>query len=85
LHGWEKCDEVRAPQGTAHTRWATMPLLTADAEGTSLLAALALLTADPVPPSPPVVEVPDGDRIVVHWRDGSHTRIAFDPLVVTHS
>jgi hypothetical protein len=43
-----------------------------------------VLTADPAPPSPPVVEVPDGDRIVVHWKNGGHTRITFDPLVVTH-
>ncbi len=85
LHGWETCDEVRAPQGTAFTRWATIPRLAADVEGTSLFAALALLTADPVPPSPPVVEVSQGELIVVHWRDGRHTRIGFDPLVVTHS
>ncbi|QUQ63634.1 DUF2264 domain-containing protein [Kutzneria sp. CA-103260] len=85
LHGWETPDEVRAPHGTAYTRWAVMPRLTADAEGTCLFAALALLTADLAPPSPPVVEVPEGDRIIVHWRDGSHTRISFEPLVVTHS
>jgi hypothetical protein len=84
LFGWEFGDEVRAPGGTAFTKWATMPRLTADAEGTMLFVALAVLTADPAPPSPPVVEVPDGDRIVVHWRNGGHTRITFDPLVVTH-
>jgi hypothetical protein len=85
LHGWESIGEARAPYGTAFTTTATVPRLTADVEGTALFVALAILTADPSPPSPPVVEVPDGDRILVHWRDGRHTRIAFDPLVVNHS
>jgi hypothetical protein len=85
LHGWEATDEARAPHGTAFTPWATMPRLTGDVEGTALLVALAILTADPRPPSPPLVEVPDGELILVHWRDGRHTRIALDPLVVTHS
>ena len=85
LHGWQRCDEARAPRGTAFSNWAAMPRLTADAEGTRLFVALAMLTADPAPPSPPVIEVPDGDRIIVHWRDGTHTHIVFDPLVVTYT
>ncbi|EWM10595.1 DUF2264 domain-containing protein [Kutzneria sp. 744] len=85
LHGWESSDEARAPYGTAFATTATVPRLTADVEGSALFVALAILTADPAPPSSPVVEVPDGDRILVHWRDGRHTRIAFDPLVVNHS
>ena len=85
LHGWESANEARAPHGTAFTRWATMPRLTADVEGTALFVALAVLTADPLLPSPPLVEVSDGELVLVHWRDGRHTRIALDPLVVTHS
>ncbi|MFC0542469.1 DUF2264 domain-containing protein [Kutzneria chonburiensis] len=84
LHGWESADMARAPHGTAFTRWATTPRLGADVEGTALFVALAVLTAD-TPPSPPLVEVPDDELVLVHWRDGRHTRIALDPLVVTHS
>nr|MDT0525239.1 hypothetical protein [Streptomyces sp. DSM 41633] len=51
LHGWEAREEVRAPQGTAFTRWAVLPRLAADTTGTAVLVALASLTAEP--PEPP--------------------------------
>ncbi|MFE7459058.1 DUF2264 domain-containing protein [Streptomyces sp. NPDC057554] len=51
LHGWETREEVRAPQGTAFTRWAVLPRLAADTTGTAVLVALASLTAEP--PEPP--------------------------------
>ncbi|RAJ58283.1 hypothetical protein K378_05163 [Streptomyces sp. Amel2xB2] len=59
LYGWDEETPVllRAPQGTAFTRWARVPALTGDAEGTALFAALATLTARTVPgaapPQPP--------------------------------
>ncbi|MFI6698762.1 DUF2264 domain-containing protein [Streptomyces sp. NPDC050509] len=89
LYGWEAAPaERRAPQGTAFTRWAVVPELTAPAEGTALFAALATLTAEPdaAPPAGAVSGVTvDGGTVEVRWTDdGSRTRIAFDPLTVDH-
>ncbi|MET8927166.1 DUF2264 domain-containing protein [Streptomyces sp. NPDC004623] len=88
LHGWEEREDVRAPQGTAFTRWAVLPRLGADVEGTELLVALASLTAeeDPAPLSTAVSGVNvDGDTVEVAWADdGSMTRVGFAPLEVTH-
>ncbi|MFE7240061.1 DUF2264 domain-containing protein [Streptomyces sp. NPDC057580] len=88
LHGWETQDEVRAPQGTAYARWAVVPRLGADAEGTVLLVSLASLTAEAEPTALAAatsgVNV-DGDTVEVGWADdGSTTRIAFEPLSVEH-
>ncbi|MFI6059791.1 DUF2264 domain-containing protein [Streptomyces sp. NPDC051286] len=88
LHGWETQDEVRAPQGTAYARWAVLPRLGADAEGTVLLVSLASLTAEPEPTALAVavsgVNV-NGDTVEVGWADdGSTTRIGFEPLTVEH-
>ncbi|MGW9134923.1 DUF2264 domain-containing protein [Streptomyces sp. NPDC055681] len=88
LHGWETSDEVRAPQGTAYTRWAVVPRLGADAEGTVLLVSLASLTAEPDATALAVavsaVNV-DGDTVEVGWaEDGATTRIGFEPLKVEH-
>lgn len=88
LHGWETSDEVRAPQGTAYTRWAVVPRLSADAEGTVLLVSLASLTAEPDATALAVavsaVNV-DGDTVEVGWaEDGATTRIGFEPLKVEH-
>ncbi|MGW1776947.1 DUF2264 domain-containing protein [Streptomyces sp. NPDC002104] len=91
VHGWEARDEARAPAGTAFTRWARMPRLTAGAGGTRLYAALAALTGEPDPApaaeAVTVVTVVTADRgsIAVRWtQDGSLTRIAFGPLRVEH-
>lgn len=88
LHGWETSEEVRAPQGTAYTRWAVMPRLGADAEGTVLLVSLASLTAEPdataLAAAVSAVNV-DGDTVEVGWaEDGATTRIDFEPLKVEH-
>ncbi len=92
LHGWEALEEVRAPQGTAFTRWAVLPrLATADMAGNVVLVALASLTAEPAAgPLAPVVDKvhvrpgPDGGiraaeaEVEVGWaEDGTRTRIAF--------
>ncbi|MFE5111914.1 DUF2264 domain-containing protein [Streptomyces sp. NPDC056663] len=88
LHGWETSDEVRAPQGTAYNRWAVVPRLGADAEGTVLLVSLASLTAEPdataLAAAVSAVNV-DGDTVEVGWaEDGATTRIDFEPLKVEH-
>lgn len=88
LHGWEEREDVRAPQGTAFTRWAVLPRLGADVEGTELLVALASLTAEedpaPLPTAVSGVNV-DVDTVEVAWADdGSMTRVGFAPLDVTH-
>lgn len=88
LHGWETSDEVRAPQGTAYTRWAVVPRLGVDAEGTVLLVSLASLTAEPdataLAAAVSAVNV-DGDTVEVGWaEDGATTRIGFEPLKVEH-
>ncbi|MFJ9977902.1 DUF2264 domain-containing protein [Streptomyces cyaneofuscatus] len=57
LHGWAAPEEVRAPQGTAFTRWAVLPRLAADVAGDVVLVALASLTAEPeAGPLEPVVD-----------------------------
>ncbi|MFE7126443.1 DUF2264 domain-containing protein [Streptomyces sp. NPDC057617] len=91
LYGWVDLDEQRAPQGTAFTRWARVPRLTGEAEGTALFAALATLTAEPAaaPLSEAVSRVrltgADTDTIEVTWADdGSVTRVSFAPLEITH-
>ncbi|MFC9856338.1 MULTISPECIES: DUF2264 domain-containing protein [unclassified Streptomyces] len=95
LHGWETAEDVRAPQGTAFTRWAALPRLAADARGTVLLVALASLTAEPDATGLDTVvtgvEV-NGGGVEVTWADGaggdpavdgSRTRIAFGAATVT--
>jgi hypothetical protein len=89
LHGWDPAaGTVRAPQGTAYTRWAELPRLTAEAAGTSLYACLALLTTAPGPGplADAVTEVTAGpDGIEVVWAGaGGRTRVSFDPVRVTH-
>ncbi|MFE6162657.1 DUF2264 domain-containing protein [Streptomyces sp. NPDC056486] len=88
LHGWTGQDEQRAPQGTAFTRWARVPRLTAEAEGTALYAALATLTAEQEPAAlaeAVTVVSATADTVEVRWADdGSLTRIAFAPLTVEH-
>ncbi|GHJ42445.1 DUF2264 domain-containing protein [Streptomyces sp. TS71-3] len=87
LHGWDTADEIRAPQGTAFTRWALVPRLTADdAGGTGVYAALATLTAEdePLPLAEAVAQVTaTADGFEARWaQDGARTRIAFEPLAV---
>lgn len=88
LHGWTEQEEVRAPQGTAFTRWAVLPRLGADVEGTEVLVALAALTGEPeAGPLAAAVSAVDvnGDRIAVRWADdGSTTHVGFAPLEVGH-
>ncbi|MFD9497744.1 DUF2264 domain-containing protein [Streptomyces sp. NPDC060035] len=88
LHGWAEQEEVRAPQGTAFTRWAVLPRLGADVEGTEVLVALASLTAGPdAGPLASAVSGVDvnGETVAVRWADdGTTTRIGFAPLEVTH-
>ncbi len=88
LHGWDSRDTVRAPQGTAYTPWAEVPRLSGPAKGTTVLVALASLTADPdaAPLGTVVSEVGvEGDTVTVSWADdGSTTRIRFEPLTVAH-
>ncbi|MER6746268.1 DUF2264 domain-containing protein [Streptomyces fungicidicus] len=91
LHGWDdpSPDLVRAPQGTAWTPWARVPRLTGRCEGASVHLALASLTADqgavPLAEAVDEVRVDDGTCEVV-WAGGTaRTRIAFEPLEVTHT
>ncbi|WP_327302341.1 DUF2264 domain-containing protein [Streptomyces sp. NBC_01298] len=98
VHGWETRDEARAPAGTAFTRWASVPRLTAGAGGTRLYAALAALSGEPDPAGTSgagtsgvstsgavTVVTADQGSIEVRWaQDGSLTRIAFQPLRVEH-
>ncbi|MCW7945091.1 hypothetical protein AAW14_24525 [Streptomyces hygroscopicus] len=88
LCGWDAGPEpVRAPQGTAYTRWAQVPRLVGRAGGTSVHVCLATLTGepDPAPLAAAVAEVvADGDGVEVTWaRDGSRLRIGFRPVAVS--
>lgn len=87
LHGFSAQEAVRAPQGTAFTRWARLPRLTADARGTALYASLATLTAepDPAPLAEAVTGVTrDADTLEVSWADGATTRVSFCPSAKAH-
>ncbi len=88
LYGWDDGPEpVRAPQGTAYTRWARVPRLGGRAGGTSVHVCLATLTAEPEPA--PLVDavadvVVDGDGVEVTWAlDGVRSRVGFRPLDVS--
>ncbi|MEU4173803.1 DUF2264 domain-containing protein [Streptomyces sp. NPDC026589] len=88
LHGWEAPENVRVPQGTAFTRWATVPRLAAEVTGTVVLAALASLTAGPEADPEPAEVVGQvwvtGDTVEVRWaQDGARTRVTFGGAVVT--
>jgi hypothetical protein len=85
VHGWEERDDVRAPGGTAFTSWARVPRLTAEAAGTAIYAALVVLTDEPQTGAVAEVAEVRVDSIGVRWADGSVTRIAFEPLMVTPS
>jgi hypothetical protein len=81
LSGWTDADEVRAPEGTAFTRWAVVPRLTG--AGGGIYAALATLSVEAVPLAAEVTEVTDS-TIKVRWATGAVTSVAFDPLTVDH-
>ncbi|MFD0211974.1 DUF2264 domain-containing protein [Streptomyces hirsutus] len=92
LHGWDApaADPIRAPQGTAFTRWARVPRLSGRCHGTSVHVSLASLTAEPDPR--PLAEalrevrVDGGSAVEVVWAGGgARTRIAFDPVEVSHT
>lgn len=74
LAGWTGQDEVRAPGGTAYTPWVSMLRLTADLDGTSVFAALAVLGGE----AEPVVVA--GTEI--RWPDGFTVRVRFEPMDV---
>ncbi|PSL08101.1 uncharacterized protein DUF2264 [Haloactinopolyspora alba] len=78
LAGWSQQDEVRAPHGTAYVPWAVLPRLSADVVGTEVLAALAVLGAEP---GDPVASVTI-DGLEIRWPDGFAVAIRFDPLDV---
>ncbi|MEW2249207.1 DUF2264 domain-containing protein [Streptomyces sp. NPDC006975] len=88
LHGFDgPADTVRAPQGTAYTRWAEVPRLTGAAGGTTVHVCLAALgTGGDAGLAGAVTQVSVTDRQVeVVWADdAARTRIAFEPVAVAH-
>ncbi|WP_156724815.1 DUF2264 domain-containing protein [Streptomyces apocyni] len=94
LYGWDSSgpEILRAPGGTAFTRWATVPRLTASLTGSDgVVVALAALTGEGArPPSEvttvAVVESASADAVEVRWSgDGARTRVDFTPrLAVRH-
>lgn len=88
LYGWEGAENVRAPQGTAFTPWATVPRLAAEVTDTVVLVAVASLTADPEAAPEPAEAVGgvavSGSTVEVRWaQDGARTRITFGGAAVT--
>ncbi|MFJ8725958.1 DUF2264 domain-containing protein [Streptomyces sp. NPDC093269] len=88
LHGWDDGPEpLRAPQGTAWTRWARVPRLGGRAGGTSVHVCLATLTAEaePTPLVDAVAAVAvDGDGVEVTWAgDGARSVVRFRPMSVS--
>ncbi|MDL5205688.1 DUF2264 domain-containing protein [Streptomyces sp. ALI-76-A] len=89
LHGWSgSAEPARAPQGTAYTRWARVPRLVGRAGGTTVHVGLATLTGEAVTDGPgeAVTSVAvEGAEVEVVWAGGgARTRIAFDPVRVSH-
>ncbi|WP_405774782.1 DUF2264 domain-containing protein [Streptomyces sp. NBC_00859] len=95
VYGWQTRDTVRAPQGTAFTRWAVVPRLGADtagagSKGPAVLVSLASLSAGPG--ATPLAAVltgvrvdEDGTAVEAVWADdGSTTRVEFEPMAVHH-
>ncbi|MFE3852050.1 DUF2264 domain-containing protein [Streptomyces griseorubiginosus] len=86
LHGWDDgVESLRAPQGTAYTRWAQVPRLAGQAGGTTVHVCLAALTAEPVPLDEAVTElVVEHGRVRVRWAlDGARSVIGFGPVAVS--
>ncbi|CAM5312197.1 DUF2264 domain-containing protein [Streptomyces aurantiogriseus] len=86
LHGWDEGSELlRAPQGTAHARWAQVPRLAGQAGGTTVHVSLAALTAEPLPLEEAVTElVVEHGRVQVIWAlDGARSVIGFGPMAVS--
>jgi hypothetical protein len=98
LYGWHTAEPawLRAPAGTACTRWALLPELSGEAGsgkpgtsgGTALFAALAALTGEEARESAGLGEAAEvisagPASLRVRWRaDGALTRIGFAPLSV---
>ncbi|MCK2241621.1 MULTISPECIES: DUF2264 domain-containing protein [unclassified Crossiella] len=75
LHGWTGQDEVRAPQGTAYTPFATLPRLRGAAGGTTLHLAVATLSGAPEVKALNEITV-GADWIELLWAgDGARLRI----------
>ncbi|MFD5315394.1 DUF2264 domain-containing protein [Streptomyces sp. NPDC127098] len=85
LFGWDDAAEpLRAPQGTAYTRWAQVPRLSGPAAGTTVHVSLAALTAEPIPLGEAVTDVVVEDgRVRVTWADGARSVIGFGPVTVS--
>ncbi|NLU71756.1 DUF2264 domain-containing protein [Streptomyces sp. HNM0575] len=68
LHGWDENtpSPLRAPQGTAFTRWAEVPALHGAAEGTALFVALAALSpgGEAATDGPPHIPLADAARLL---------------------
>lgn len=90
LHGWSEAAPtvLRAPAGTAFTRWAHLSSLTGEATGSAAFAALATLTGETAAARTPLHEAAElhsagGAAVEIRWSsDGTRTLIAFDPLSV---
>jgi hypothetical protein len=87
LHGWDASAPtvLRAPQGTAFTRWAQVPALTGEVTGEAVFVALASLTGGADGTGTPLHEAADlvsadGSTAEVRWTsDGTRTRVSFSP------
>ncbi|MET7320579.1 hypothetical protein [Streptomyces sp. NPDC005549] len=86
LHGWDDgSGTLRAPQGTACTRWAQVSRLAGRARGTTVHVCPAALTAEPLPLEEAVTgrAVEHGRAQVVWALDRARSVIAFGPMVVS--
>ncbi|MFD7922223.1 DUF2264 domain-containing protein [Streptomyces sp. NPDC059740] len=81
LTGLVEEQAIRAPQGTAFTRWAVLPHLSGPAAGDRVVAALACLSTEPADPADVVEVLPSQGAVLrVRWRaDDAVTTVAFAP------
>ncbi|WP_149563087.1 DUF2264 domain-containing protein [Streptomyces cacaoi] len=95
LHGLARATPLRAPHGTAFTRWVTVPALEGTVTGTGICAALAALGEDSGNtgedgPLPHLTTAPDGTpTVTVYWPPHSGpggqappVRVRFAPFAV---
>ncbi|GAB2816542.1 DUF2264 domain-containing protein [Streptomyces daliensis] len=86
LYGWappmEEPRWERAPQGTAFSRWVTVPVLSGEVSGSGLFVAVATLGAEATPPDPRVLSA-DTTHVHLTWPSDPPVRVSFAPLSVT--
>lgn len=81
LAGWPSANSawVRAPAGTAFTRWTRVPVLSGTVDGGGLFAAVASLSTGAGVRGTVVLPPAEPGEVRVRWGDGMRALVSFDP------